>query len=130
LLGNNYDRALAALSLYDILLVNPLADGMNLVAKEGALLNRNNGVLILSEEAGVAEEFGDAPIRISPYDVFDTREAIHRALIMPEEERHSRAEELRAQVREHNIHRWFARQLADAQSKLPDGIFETKASEG
>ena len=129
LLGNNYDRALAALSLYDVLIVNPLADGMNLVAKEGALLNRKDGVLILSEEAGVAEEFGDAPIRISPYDVFDTREAIHRALVMSEEERHSRAEELRTQVRENNIHRWFARQLADAQSKLPNSIPEASASE-
>lgn len=127
LLGNNYDRALAALSLYDILLVNPLADGMNLVAKEGALLNQQDGVLILSEEAGTAEEFGDAPIRISPYDVFDTREAIYHALLMPADERHARAEKLRSQVREHTIHRWFARQLADAQSTLSSKITTLKA---
>ena len=113
LLSNNYDRAIAALSLYDVLLVNPLADGMNLVAKEGALLNRRDGVLILSEEAGAAEEFGDAPLLVSPYDVYGTTEAIHRALTMPAEERNERARRLAAQVRQHDIFRWFNRQLAD-----------------
>lgn len=113
-LGNNYDRAIAALSLYDVLIVNPLADGMNLVAKEGAVLNRCNGVLILSEEAGAAEEFGDAPLLVSPYDVYGTREAIYQALTMPMEERRTRAERLASQVRENDIFRWFGRQLDDA----------------
>ncbi len=115
LLGNNYDRAIAALSIFDVLLVNPLADGMNLVVKEGAVLNRSNGVLILSEEAGAAEEFGDAPLIVSPYDVYATREAIHYALTMPLEERQERIELLAKQVHTNDIHRWFARQLADAQ---------------
>jgi trehalose 6-phosphate synthase len=115
-LGNNYDRAIAALSLYDVLIVNPLADGMNLVAKEGAVLNRCDGVLILSEEAGAAEEFGDAPLLVSPYDVYGTREAIHQALTMPLEERRSRAQRIARQVRENDIFRWFGRQLDDALS--------------
>ncbi|MFN8530366.1 MAG: trehalose-6-phosphate synthase [Anaerolineae bacterium] len=115
MLGNNYDRALAALSLYDVLLVNPLADGMNLVAKEGAALNRRDGVLILSEEAGVAEEFADHTLMVSPYDVYGTREAIHQALTMPTEERRARAATLARQVQEHDIHRWFARQLEDSE---------------
>jgi trehalose 6-phosphate synthase len=114
-LGNNYNRAIAAFSMYDVLLVNPLADGMNLVAKEGAVLNRKDGVLILSEEAGAAEELGDFALLISPYDVSGTREALHRALSMPLEERHRRAAGLATQVRENDIHHWFSRQIADAQ---------------
>lgn len=119
LLGNNYDRAIAALSLYDVLIVNPLADGMNLVAKEGSVLNRMNGVLILSEEAGAAEEFGDSPLLVSPYDVYGTREAIRQALIMPAEERHERARKLSEQVRQFDVHHWFRRQLEPVA--VPEG---------
>jgi trehalose 6-phosphate synthase len=113
LLGENYDRAIAALSLYDVLIVNPLADGMNLVAKEGAVLNKHDGVLILSEEAGAAEEFGETPLLISPYDVYATREAIRQALEMTPAQRHQYAQAMATQVKENNIHHWFARQLAD-----------------
>jgi trehalose 6-phosphate synthase len=113
ILGNNYPRALAALSLYDVLLVNPLADGMNLVAKEGAVLNERDGVLILSEEAGAAEELGAASLTVSPFDVFGTREAIAQALAMPPAERHERATRLATQVAENDVHDWFGRQLAD-----------------
>jgi trehalose 6-phosphate synthase len=118
MLGNNYDRAIAALSMYDVLLVNPLADGMNLVAKEGAVLNQNNGVLILSEEAGAAEEFGDAPILVSPYDVYGTRIALHEALTMPEEEKQKRAQSLAKQVMENNIYYWFSKQIASAEEGI------------
>lgn len=115
MLGNNYERAIAAMSLYDVLMVNPLADGMNLVAKEGAVLNQRDGVLILSEQAGVAEEFGELPLLVSPYDVFGTREAIHQALTMPLEERHQRAQALAAHTLQNDIYRWFDKQLKDAQ---------------
>jgi trehalose 6-phosphate synthase len=118
LIGNNYGRAIAALTMYDVLMVNPLADGMNLVAKEGVVLNRCDGVLILSEEAGVAEEFGDAPLLVSPYDVYGTEVAIHRALIMPVEERRERVQKLALQVRENDIHHWFRQQLADIEANL------------
>ena len=114
ILGNNYPRAIAALSLYDVLLVNPLADGMNLVAKEGAVLNERDGVLILSEEAGAADELGPAALTVSPFDVFGTREAIAQALAMPPTERHERATRLATQVVENNVHTWFQRQLGDA----------------
>lgn len=113
-LGNNYSRAIAAFSLYDVLLVNPLADGMNLVAKEGAVLNRNNGVLILSEEAGAFEELGEYALAVAPFDVTSMRQALHRALIMPMEERRERAQMLAAQVRQNDIYVWFSRQLKDA----------------
>jgi trehalose 6-phosphate synthase len=118
ILGNNYNRAVAAFSMYDVLLVNPLADGMNLVAKEGAVLNRKNGVLILSDEAGAAEELGEYALLVSPYDVAGTREALHQALSMSPEERRVRAEGLAAQVRQYDIHHWFSRQVADAQRDL------------
>jgi trehalose 6-phosphate synthase len=123
LLGNNYDRAIAAFRLYDVLLVNPLADGMNLVAKEGVILNRKDGVLVLSEEAGVAEEFGSSALLVSPYDVLGTRQAIRAALDMSPEERRERANRLREQVRHNDINHWFARQLADAEQqwKQADG---------
>jgi len=115
MIGNNYGRAIATLMMYDVLLVNPLADGMNLVAKEGVILNRCDGVLILSEEAGVAEEFGDAPLLVSPYDVYGTQLALQRALTMPLEERRERSQRLAAQVRENDIHHWFSQQIRDIQ---------------
>ena len=62
LMGENYPRALAAMKWYDVLLVNSIIDGMNLVAKEGALINERNGVLILSEGAGAASQLGEHSI--------------------------------------------------------------------
>lgn len=114
-LGNNYERAIAAFTMYDVLLVNPLADGMNLVAKEGAVLNRNDGVLILSDEAGAAEELGDYSLLVNPFDVSNTREALHRALTMPHEERRERAQRLAAQVQQNDIHNWFSRQIDNSE---------------
>jgi trehalose 6-phosphate synthase len=118
LLGNNPDRAIAAFSLYDVLLVNPLSDGMNLVAKEGVVLNQRAGVLILSEEAGAAEEFGDLALLVSPYDIYGTREALRQALIMPVEERRNRATRMRELVRQNDIHHWFHSQISDAENEF------------
>jgi trehalose 6-phosphate synthase len=117
MLGNNYNRAIAAMSVYDVLMVNPLADGMNLVAKEGAVLNQRSGVLILSEQAGVAEEFGDVSLLVSPYDVYGTREAIHDALTMPLAERRERAQQLAIHTFHNDIYHWFDKQLRDARRK-------------
>ncbi len=113
LVGDNYDRALAALSLYDVLLVNSLADGMNLVAKEGALLNERGGVLILSETAGAHEQLGAHALSIAPCDIASTADALHTALTMPAEERFRRAAALRASVEEADIVRWITDQLDD-----------------
>lgn len=114
IIGNNYARAIAAMQLYDVLLVNPIADGMNLVAKEGPLVNERDGVLVLSENAGAFYELGDDALTISPYDVYSTAEALHQALTMPREERRSRAETLRGQVRGAGVKAWFFHQVADA----------------
>lgn len=118
IIGNNYARAIAAMKLYDVLLVNPIADGMNLVAKEGVLVNERDGVLVLSERAGVFYELGEHALTISPYDVYSTAEALHQALSMPPDERRQRAEALRSAVEENDIKQWFARQVDDAVQAL------------
>ncbi|MCC6802976.1 MAG: trehalose-6-phosphate synthase, partial [Anaerolineae bacterium] len=118
IIGNNYPRAIAAMQLYDVLLVNPIADGMNLVAKEGPLVNERDGVLVLSELAGAFYELGDDSLTISPYDIYSTAEALHQALTMPREERAKRAGTLREQVRGAGVKAWFFHQVEDALRAL------------
>ncbi|MEL7434262.1 MAG: trehalose-6-phosphate synthase, partial [Chloroflexota bacterium] len=113
-LGNNYPRALAAMQLYDVLLVNPIADGMNLVAKEGVLVNSRDGVLVLSEHAGAFYELGEDALTVSPFDIYSTAIAMHEALTMPAGERADRAESMQSIVRNAGVREWFADQLADA----------------
>jgi trehalose 6-phosphate synthase len=113
---HNYDQALAGLSMYDVLLVNSLSDGMNLVSKEGALVNERDGVLVLSRAAGVFHELGDAALPIEPKDVTGTAQALADALAMPTEERRQRAARLRAAVEANDLSLWFERQLADLQT--------------
>ncbi len=113
LVGESYERALAALTLYDALLVNSLADGMNLVAKEGALLNERGGVLILSETAGAHAQLGPHALTITPCDIASTADALHFALTMPTEERFRRAAALRESVEQSDIVRWITDQLDD-----------------
>src|SRR5690606_34145447 len=94
-IGDDYPRALAAMKYYDVLLVNAIFDGMNLVAKEGALLNRRNGVLILSEGAGAYQQLSEHALSVSPADVESTAHAIYQALTMPPEQRAYHAQALR-----------------------------------
>ena len=114
--GENYPRAVAAMQLYDVLLVNPIVDGMNLVAKEGPVVNERDGVLVLSEGAGASEELGEAALIVSPYDLVDMAEAMHQALGMGAKERKKRARELRARVQEHSVADWLYSQLLDFTS--------------
>ncbi len=116
IVGNNYHRAIAAMQLYDVLLVNPIADGMNLVAKEGTLVNQRDGVLVLSEHAGAFYELGDHAMVVSPFDVYSTARGLHEALTMPRDERASRAAALRKLVRGSGVREWFRDQVADATS--------------
>ncbi|MCB2180284.1 trehalose-6-phosphate synthase [bacterium] len=112
--GHNYQRAIAAMQLYDVLVVNPIADGMNLVAKEGALVNQRDGVLVLSEHAGAFYELGEYALNVSPFDTYSTAEMIHHALGMPSDERQHRAEALRELVQKNDIKMWFNAQVEDA----------------
>ena len=87
---DDYARSLAALTLSDVLLVNPVRDGLNLVAKEGALLNAADGVLVLSRQAGAWEELaldGGGALVVNPFDVAGTADALHAALSMHAAER-------------------------------------------
>jgi len=117
---NNRTQALAAMSLYDVLLVNPIADGMNLVAKEGPMVNSRDGVLVLSRRAGAFEHLGEAAVDIDPMDVAATAEALYRALEMPAAERHSRADHLRSLIRGHDLRRWFRFLLDDIDGHAPE----------
>ncbi|NUR88760.1 MAG: trehalose-6-phosphate synthase, partial [Nonomuraea sp.] len=107
---DDYPRSLAAYRLADVLLVNPIRDGMNLVAKEGPVLS-DRCALVLSREAGAAAELGADALVINPFDVGETAEALHSALVMPEEERRSRRDRLRAAATALPPQRWLAAQL-------------------
>jgi trehalose 6-phosphate synthase len=109
----SYERAVAAYGLYDALLVNPIFDGMNLVAMEGPLVNRRHGALILSENAGAFARLGRHALAVNPFDVAATADAIGAALEMPREERIRRARGLTRAVLTRNPVRWLTAQLRD-----------------
>lgn len=111
LVGENYPRAVAALQLYDVLLVNSVADGMNLVAKEGPTVNRRDGVVILSEKTGARQQLEHGALVISPCDIYATAEAFHQALTMPFEQRHEMASRLKSSIEGDDINDWLCRQL-------------------
>jgi len=94
--NDDYPRSLAALQVADVLVVNPLRDGMNLVAKEGPVLAHDGVALVLSREAGAADELGDDAFVVNPYDVTATAEAIHAALALDADERRTRSSRLAA----------------------------------
>src|SRR5690606_20937615 len=87
---------------------------INLVAKEGVLVNQRDGVMLLSEYAGAFFELGEQALVVSPCDTHGTSEAMHRALTMPPEERRRRAQVLRERVRNAGVRNWFAAQVEDA----------------
>ena len=105
--------AVAAYSLCDALLVNAVADGMNLVAKEAAVVNRRDGVLVLSENTGAHQELGAFAVTVYPFDVRQQADALHEALTMPADQRRGRLAAAAAVVERNDIARWFAAQLAD-----------------
>ena len=115
---NNRTQALAALQFYDVLLVNPLIDGMNLVAKEGSIVNQRNGVLILSRTCGAFQQLGEASIPISPADMVETAEALYKALTLSPEERRQKAELARQIVEHHDLKTWIAQQARDISSLI------------
>ncbi|MBC8255677.1 MAG: trehalose-6-phosphate synthase [Ardenticatenia bacterium] len=111
LVGENYPRAVAALQLYDVLLVNAIADGMNLVAKEGPIVNQRHGVLILSERTGARQQLEPGALIISPCDVYATAQALHQALTMAPEERQESALRLHWVVEQEDMTAWLRHQL-------------------
>lgn len=116
-LQDNFPRSVAAYKNYDALMVNAVRDGMNLVAKEAAVVNRRNGALILSENAGAHEELGEHALTVNPFDLDDQAAAIHRALTMPAGERARRARALREAVLSNTIQDWATAQMRDIAAR-------------
>jgi len=110
---NDYAQALAGLSIADVVLVNPLVDGMNLVAKEAVIVSQRDAVLVLSETAGAFDQMADGALPVAPADVVGTAEALATALAMPVEERQRRLAKLRRGVEREDISWWLRRQLED-----------------
>jgi trehalose 6-phosphate synthase len=110
--GTDFPRVLAAYRRYDVLLTNPVIDGTNLVAKEGAVLNQNDGAMVLSRTAGATHVMGDDALLVNPYDVEDQAEALNRALTMDADERGRRAAALREAAVRGRPSDWFAAQRA------------------
>ncbi|MET8113177.1 alpha,alpha-trehalose-phosphate synthase (UDP-forming) [Streptomyces prasinus] len=108
---DDFARSLAAYRLADVALVNPIRDGMNLVAKEIPLLSERGCALVLSREAGAYEELGEDAIAVNPYDVVDTARALHEGLAMSREERTGRAGRLAGAATALPPQQWFLDQL-------------------
>ena len=111
-------RSVAALARYDVLLVNPIRDGMNLVAKEGPVVNATDGVVVLSREAGAWAELHEAVVGVNPFDVTGTAAALDRALQMDPAERAGRAGRLRQLVAARPAADWLTDLLAAAGPPL------------
>jgi trehalose 6-phosphate synthase len=108
---DDFARSLAAYRLADVALVNPIRDGMNLVAKEVPVVSDQGCALVLSREAGAFEELGEDAIEVNPYDVVDTARALHEALSMGPEERAERSKRLAAAATALPPAQWFLDQL-------------------
>ena len=113
----NFPDAVARYKHFDLLMVNSLFDGMNLVAKEAPAVNKRNGVVMLSENTGAHEELGDCTLTVNPFDIQEQADTMHRALTMSQEERRLRAERLREIVRARDPGVWIAEQLEDVHAK-------------
>ena len=110
---NNYVQALAGMRVADVILVNSILDGMNLVAKEAVTVNERNATLVLSEGAGAYQQLGEFAISVGAADVDGTAKALEQALAMPEHERAERATRMRRLVETYDLSWWIDTQLRD-----------------
>jgi trehalose 6-phosphate synthase len=116
-LRDDLDEAIASYKHYDVMMVNAMFDGMNLVAKEGPLVNERDGVSILSENTGAHEELGEFALSVNPFDVQELADAIYAALTMSPEGRARRAQGLKEIVRSRDPGDWIDEQIADIRAK-------------
>ncbi len=116
-LRDDLEEAMAAYKHYDVLLVNAMFDGMNLVAKEGPIVNERAGVSILSENTGAHEELGEYALSVNPFDIQELADSIHAALDMSAGERARRASGLIEIVTSRDPGDWIDEQLADIRAK-------------
>jgi trehalose 6-phosphate synthase len=111
--ADDFLRSVAGYKQFDVLLANPVFDGLNLVAKEAFLVNERDGVLVLSENAGVHAELGEWALTVNPIDVSAQADALYAALTLEPVERRRRADAIREHVRKHDVREWVDAQLAD-----------------
>jgi trehalose 6-phosphate synthase len=116
-LRDDLEEAVAAYKHYDVLMVNAMFDGMNLVAKEGPMVNERAGVSILSENTGAHEELGEYALSVNPFDIQELADSIHAALTMDRGERQRRHEGLRSIVTARDPGDWIDDQLQDIRRK-------------
>ncbi len=116
-LRDDLDEAVAAYKHYDVLLVNAMFDGMNLVAKEGPMVNTRAGISILSENTGAHEELGEFALSVNPFDIQALADSIHAALTMPVEERVMRYQGLQHTITARTPGDWIDEQLRDIHAK-------------
>lgn len=109
--SDDFATSLAALRRFDVLLVNPIRDGLNLVAAEGIVVNERDGALVLSTEAGIAAQLGAHALTINPFDLNETVDALHRALSMEPDERSSNGRRLRDAMAARTPADWLADQV-------------------
>jgi trehalose 6-phosphate synthase len=114
-LEDDFAATVAALRRYEVLLVNPVRDGLNLVAMEGPAVNENDGSLVLSREAGAYDELADVALGVNPFDVTATAAVIARGLSMSIEERQVHAAELRRRARSRTPAHWLNEVRQQAQ---------------
>src|SRR4051794_33829127 len=126
-LRENLEEAIAAYKHYDLLMVNAMFDGMNLIAKEGPLVNERDGVSLLSENTGAHEELADFALSVNPFDVQEQANAIYRALSMSAEERSWRARGLKRIVTARDPGDWVDDQLTDIEAKRKARAPEARA---
>ena len=117
--ADNFPQSVAALRRYDVLLVNPIRDGLNLVAKEGPLLNERDGVLVLSREAGVWDELGSIAVGVNPFDVGATAASLAFALSLGPDERTRHAAALRKAASARAPRDWLDDQIRAATTEHP-----------
>jgi trehalose 6-phosphate synthase len=116
-LRDDLEEAVAAYKHYDVLLVNAMFDGMNLVAKEGPMVNERDGVSILSENTGAHEELGEHALSVNPFDIQALADSIHAALTMQPAERARRLRGLKEIVTARDPGDWIDEQLDDIRAK-------------
>ena len=119
---SNLARAVAAYKHFDVLIVNAIYDGMNLVAKEGPLLNERDGVMILSENTGAHEELGSFALSVNPFDIQELANSIYAALTMDAGERRRRANGLVEIVTSSDPGDWIDEQLDDIRAQGSDPL--------
>ena len=113
LIENNYLQAVAAMTFYDVLLVNTISEGTNLIAQEGPLINSRNGVVVLSNTSGVYPSLKEGVISVSPADLEGTSDALARAISLTPEARESKQSLLRNSIEAMSLSNWLSVQFTD-----------------